>query len=467
MIRIPLSLAVRLTLLFGGATAVFLPVFGWIVFHSIESRLIAEDRDELVVVADAVQTLVNDYAVSSSVRSLEQRFKDILVGHHDASLLLMGPGEEVIYASSGPNLRDRALAVEIDGPTIMEWRDGQQHYRVLRRTLAQSKETDGYQIAVAVPIDHHLRFLSEFRLSLSVMIVGSIALLSLMGWVAVKQGHAPLHEMVGRIRRIRVDRLSTRLDERTLPSELTELAASFNEMLERVDGAFRRLHEFNADIAHELRTPIANLMTQTQVCLSRSRTAQQYRDTLYSNMEEYERMREMVADMLYLAKADSDPHPPNLELVDLGKEIDNLLEFYEGWAEEKDVELTRRGSAMIMVDRLMIQRAVSNLLSNAINHAIEHSIVSVLVRQSSHSETNIIVENVGSTINPSDLPRLFDRFYRVDDSRQNRDQGSGLGLAIVKSTVAAHSGSVGVDSLDGRTRFKISLPRIESSSYKT
>ncbi|MEX0915795.1 MAG: heavy metal sensor histidine kinase, partial [Wenzhouxiangellaceae bacterium] len=297
-----------------------------------------------------------------------------------------------------------------------------------------------------------------FRRNLLLLIVGSIALMSLLGWIAVRQGHAPLHDIVERIRRIRADELALRLSPEVVPGELTELAVTFNEMLERVDQAFHRLSAFNADIAHELRTPIANLMTQTEVGLSRERTADEYREILYSNMEEYQRMAQMVGNMLFLAQSENRGHEQNVTEFDLASEVRALFDFYEGWAEERGVTLALTGAARVTGDRLMLRRALSNLLSNAIHHAPAGGYVRVALAASKNGGTRVSVANPGPTIPPEHIPRLFDRFYRIDPSRQQSDQGVGLGLAIVKMIVNAHDGSIDVVSAKGRTRFEIDLP---------
>jgi len=139
--------------------------------------------------------------------------------------------------------------------------------------------------------------------------------------------------------------LNTRLSPKTLPKELTDLAVSFNEMLERMKDAFLRLSNFSADIAHDLRTPVTSMMTQTQVALSRSRSIDEYREILYSNIEEYEHMAQMINDMLLLAKADNDPGNLNPTQVNLASEVNILFEYYEAWAEEPGVTLKLEGTA--------------------------------------------------------------------------------------------------------------------------
>jgi two-component system heavy metal sensor histidine kinase CusS len=461
--RRPLSLATRLTLFFGIAAAVVFPAFGWIVSRSVENHFAEGDTDELELIADAIEDALSGFHSGNDLAPVEQRFDDILIGHHSASLYIAAEDGRTTYASNGtPDLSAIASAAKegLDDNAVRRWDDVNHNYRVLLRRIGKSELGAGnaYAMAVAVPIDHHLDFLASFRRTLWLMIASSIAVMSLMGWIAVRQGHAPLREIVGRIRRISANELNSRVPPETVPRELSDLAVSFNEMLRRVDEAFQRLSNFNADIAHELRTPITNLMTQTQVALSRARTIDEYREILYSNMEEYERMAQMVGDMLFLAQADNGASEKETTDLDLAVEVRALFDYYEGWAEERGVSLALEGAAKTTGDRLMLQRALGNLLSNAIRHTPAGGTVRVRLGTSDDGKVEIMVENPGTVISPEHLPKLFDRFYRVDPSRQRNGEGAGLGLAIVKSIIDAHGGKIDITSAAGRTTFQIVLP---------
>src|SRR5690606_12571945 len=177
-------------------------------------------------------------------------------------------------------------------------------------------------------------------------------------WFAVYQGHAPIRRISGEMRKIRSDQLHIRLEPHAVPAELVELAVSSNQMIERLEDVFRRLSDFSADIAHELRTPITNLKTQAEVALSQSRDVEQYREVLYSNLEEYERMAKMVGDMLFLAQADNNLLKPELVKIDLDAEVRILFDYFGAWAEERAVDLKLTGrQACVQGDRLMIRRA--------------------------------------------------------------------------------------------------------------
>ena len=192
--------------------------------------------------------------------------------------------------------------------------------------------------------------------------------------------------------------------------------------------------------------------------LSRARTIDEYQDVLASNAEELERMAKMIADMLFLAKSDNNLVVPNLETVDLRAEAEGLASFYEAVAEENGVTLTIDGSATVSGDRLMLRRAMGNLLSNAFGHTPQGGYVRVRIGMTGDRMATIQVENSGETIPPEHLPRLFDRFYRADPSRKRLADGVGLGLAITRSIIQAHGGSVSVRSSEGVTVFELKIP---------
>ena len=469
--RWPRSLALRLTMLFSATATVIFATFGWLINQSTEQHFEAGDIAELTVIEKTVEKVLSENRFKENLAAKERRFADILVGHHRASMTILDSKHRIVYAS--PELDFTAVPKQMlrePSGQVGTWTNAGHTYRVLVAKHSANPTTtagnNAYTLLIAVQTDYHLQFLAHFHQTLWAMVVSSIFVLSAMGWIAVRQGLAPLHDIVARIRRISADELNIRLTPEALPVELKSLGASFNDMLERVDRAFRRLSDFNADIAHELRTPVTSLITQTQVALSKARTVDEYREILYSNMEEYERMAQLVEDMLFLARTDSNPAAVKLAEVDLTREVRALFDYYEGWAEERVISLKQEGAATAYADRMMLQRALGNLLSNAIRHTPEGDTVRVILGTASDGQTSIVIENPGVEIPPEHLPRLFDRFYRVDPSRQSDGHSTGLGLAIAKSIVEAHDGNINVKSSAGRTRFEIRLPLVPTPAVK-
>jgi two-component system heavy metal sensor histidine kinase CusS len=249
------------------------------------------------------------------------------------------------------------------------------------------------------------------------------------------------------------------LNPTEVPIELEDLITSFNDMLRRIEDGFVQLSNFSADIAHELRTPVTNLTTQTEVALGQARSADEYREVLYSNLEEFGRMSRMISGMLFLAQTENDAASLRVADVNLAESVRALFEYFEAWAEERGVSLDLQGKVgLIRGDEEMLRRAIGNLLSNAIRYSPRGAAVTVTVSQDEW-RTTVGVENAGEEIPSEALHRIFDRFYRADPSRQRKGEGSGLGLAIVKSVAEAHGGTVHVASDATMTRFELALPR--------
>jgi two-component system heavy metal sensor histidine kinase CusS len=313
-------------------------------------------------------------------------------------------------------------------------------------------------VGVGLDIEHHQQFMQALRDALLSALAACLALAGLLTWLATRHGLAPLRDMAGVAKGISASRLDQRLAVDTVPRELVDLAASFNGMLGRLEDSFRRLQEFSADIAHDMRTPVSNLMMQAQVAVSRAREPEEYREVLYSAIEEYDRLARMISDMLFLARADNGQLVPGRERLDLAQEMGALCEFYEPVATERGVRLSCAGSGEASGDRLMLRRAFGNLLSNALRHTPDGGEVRVEIAPAGAEAARVAIENPGPPIPVEHLTRIFDRFYRIDPSRQRSGENAGLGLAIARSIVVAHGGRIEALPRRAGARFEVTLP---------
>ena len=294
-----------------------------------------------------------------------------------------------------------------------------------------------------------------FQKTLGLYVALATLVSGLLGWLASRNGLSPLRAMKARAQAVSGHRLDERMPVDAVPVELADLAHTLNDMLVRLQNDFERLSAFSADLAHELRTPISNLLTQTQVMLAQKRTGDEYRNALASNSEELQRLARMVSDMLLLAKTENGLALPHPETIHLDTEAAALVDFYEALAADKQLRLTVEGAGCVQGDRLMVRRALSNLLSNAIRHSPVQGQVRVRI-QTTPVGTEVCVENQGDPIAAEVLPRLFDRFYRADAARRHpNSDGAGLGLAITRATMLAHGGTVTVASDGNGTRFAL------------
>jgi len=279
-------------------------------------------------------------------------------------------------------------------------------------------------------------------------------------WLTARAGLRPLQRFAAVTASVSSKSLSGRIEIEGLPSELHDLASSFNAMLGRIDESVTRLTQFSADLAHEMRTPIATLLGRTQVALSRARDAEALRDTLASNVEELERLTRLIADMLFLAQSEMSHALPDPVILQLDAEVRIVSEFLSLVAEERALVIEVSGAASVRGNRILVQRAITNLLSNALRHARNGSSIHAAI-ESTENAVSLAIINEGSRIAKADAERIFERFYRVDADRSRESGGTGLGLAIVRSIMRAHGGDVAVKSdLAGRTSFSLSFPKV-------
>ncbi|MCC7327297.1 MAG: heavy metal sensor histidine kinase [Burkholderiales bacterium] len=459
------SITLRLTLFFAiVSTAVLLGV-GYLIIVAVQAHFVELDTVELNGKLDLVRHLLAKASSQSDLDAIPQTLDDALVGHPGLSIVILGSDRRVLFASSDAafpfavldgNFRDGRT--ERAEPTVWE-ANGHTFRDVVAPVRTGIAGMPSVTVAVAVNIDHQRTFLLALGEKLWIAIAMGAFLTVLLGWIAARRGLAPVREMAAAAKQISATRLDNRIPPSQFPTELRGLAQAFNEMLARLEDSFRRLSDFSSDLAHEMRTPVSNLVTQAEVALARPRSTEEYREVLHSSLEEYARLGRMISDMLFLAKTGNGLIVPRDERVDLAAETRRLFDFYGALAEERDVRLCLDGEGSVGGEALMIRRAISNLLSNAIRHTSAGDSVHVSIDTQESGAIQLCVENTGETIAAEHLSRLFDRFYRVDPSRQKASEGAGLGLAITKSIVEAHGGDIGVTSQQHRTRFNITFPR--------
>jgi two-component system heavy metal sensor histidine kinase CusS len=268
-----------------------------------------------------------------------------------------------------------------------------------------------------------------------------------------------LNILTDTVKDITTSSLSQRVQPALLPKELNPLGNAFNQMLDRIETSFSRMHQMSADMSHELRTPITNLIGQTELLLSYEHTEHDYRNAQASNLEELQRIASLIENILFLSRAESQQPGIEKSTVSAATEIAKICDYYQALAEDKNISITQHGDADILVNTILFRRLMSNLVSNAIKYTPRDGSVSITVNVMAE-HVCITVSDTGIGIAPQHIPRLFDRFYRVDDSRSMQVSGTGLGLSIVKSIVELHHGKITVHSeLNVGTNIELMLPK--------
>ena len=337
--------------------------------------------------------------------------------------------------------------------------------RVFRVTTALapvgSPPTQTDTLQIAVDVSQKEESLAHYRFWFWAMLLATSAVFPLVGYQIARRGIRPVQEMATTARHISSTNLRERILAEGYPFELASLANTFNQMLDGLEESFERISRFSADIAHDLRTPVNNIRGEAEVALARPRSADEYRDVIESCLEEAVRLSDLIGDLLFLARADSPLIQLRRERVDVGALLGGVREYYEASAADGGVSLTTTVAAEPVIaelDRTLLQRAVGNLVSNALAHTPPGGAV-MLGTNADSSTIRIEVSDTGVGIPAEALPRVFDRFFRVDSSRSQGSGGTGLGLAIVQSIAQLHGGKAEISSQPGQgTRVTLHLP---------
>lgn len=446
-----LSLSARLALLFAACAAAVSLLAGVLFSRASEGHFLELDQQLLDSRLEGVRDALDGVDTAGAFGRRLAVLQAELARNADEQLRVYGPDGNLWFDS-----RPALPAVPL-GAGLFTLHSEHGAYRVLTAPLAPERP-GAARLALMLDITHHQHFLQRMQGLIWLTVSLSALATALLGAWAARLSVRPLRRMTELASSVSAQSLTTRLPVSGLPPELADLGQSLNAMLERLESAFERLSAFSADIAHELRTPLSNLLTHTQVTLTRPRTSLEYEEALHSNLEDLQRMAQLVNDMLYLAKAEHGLMPAGREPLRMEGEVDALLEYFAPLAEDVQVRLVRVGAGHVQGDRGMLRRALSNLLDNALRFTPAEGEVRVTL-ESGEGQLRVEVANQGEPIAPEALSRLFDRFYRADASRQaSRGEHAGLGLAITRSIVQGHGGEIECHCCGGWTRFVIRLP---------
>ncbi|MCO5120602.1 MAG: ATP-binding protein [Burkholderiaceae bacterium] len=419
------SLHLRLASLLVLVVAMTFLVVGTVLFKVLEARLVAHDHDLLRHQARWLAG-AEPAGDGDGPRDLRRRM---------AMLSSMQPGLRSSLQTTATG--DVSLA-GLDGgtPIRRELLDGEA-FDVLDLSVHAEDLAVG-QLRLMAPAAQRQSTLRRFG---RIILVGSLAgslLAALVSMRAVRWSRDRLQRLS---RDARVAGHGGRLSIEDVDVELVDLVEAFNSSLDQLESAYRQSEGFSADVAHELRSPLATLIGGTQFVLSRERTSEQLRDALASNLEELERLKNLVNDMLFLARADRGERAQSLERVDLGLVADAMIDYCGALVDEAGLSVPRIGSASAVCNDALVRRAMVNLLSNAIRHAQGERQVELHL-EALPGKVRIWVFNSGNPIPEDVAKRMFDRFFRANVSRSDHTVHHGLGLAIVHAVARMHGGSV-------------------------
>jgi len=451
------SIAWRLALAIALTCALVMSLIGVFLYRSLASELAWRDDQALLGRLEQVRALLHD---SDSLEALQERPRlyQNMLGNLDSVLLVKREDGSPLIAI---NPHQQALP---DVQPIAQARAPQRAdiktvgATVLLAGMAQGPAGETLSVTVGKRLDEREQMLASYRMRLYGA-VGFGALMAFgLGLLLLRRGLTPLRDLARAMAGIDPRSLDQRMSADHVPAALKAPVQALNAMLARLEDSFARLSQFSADLAHEIRTPLHNLLGSNSLALNQSRSAAEYQEVLASNIEEYERLNRMAENLMFLARAEHGQRPLQLHVLDLGEVGDGLCEYFEALAEDRQLRLDNQLGGPLTADLQLLQRALGNLLANAVRHAQPSSTVRLL-RHDDAEYGWIGVHNLGPAIDPQHIDKLFDRFYRVDPSRAQPGDSGGLGLAIVHSIMHLHGGQVRVVSNDSGTLFELGFAR--------
>ncbi|MCW5631954.1 MAG: heavy metal sensor histidine kinase [Rubrivivax sp.] len=444
------SMAARLTVGLGLVALAVFSAAGAVLQAALRSELIEADRIRLSGKVAVALHFVDEATRTGDPAALFHHLDDLRIGHEGLHIWLLPEAGPPAYgapaagdASREPRLPSgvRADVAEAPLPSASPWPGG--------------------RVRVALESGAREKLLRSHLTTLVLICALGVASTVLLSWLAIRRCLRPVSRLSAQARGISPRAIGRRLTTPPDGAELTGLVEAFNHALDRLEDAYGHLQAFNANVAHELRTPLASLITGAQVGLSSPRTHEELRELLSSNLEELQLLNALVNDMLFLSRADRGDRAEGLERVALGVEADKAVRYCDAMLREAGVAAERVGDADANCNPPLVRRALVNLLTNAIAHAPAGERVRLHI-EADGGLVAVSVLNPGPEIPSQVRVRMFERFYRVDASRSRGQGGHGLGLAIVAAIARMHGGSVFADRLDQSNRVGLTLPGADS-----
>ncbi len=463
------SIRFRLTLWYTGVLALALLAFGGLSWVAVREVLRHAVNDVLEDRVQGVRRFMENQIGSLSVEEIRDEFKEHSV---------LGPGGDLfqvcdargVWLYRSASLEDASVPIELPGQLPATGRKDDGIYkRSNLRLFSKPVQVLGqnYTVQVAVQTGEIEEGLAGYRWVLLLLIPAILLVASLGGWWLSGRALAPVDDLTATARNIGERNLSQRLPVPPTNDELARLSTTLNQMLDRIENGFRRIAEFTADASHELRTPVALMRTTAELALRKPREAGEYREALREVLSESERTTALIENLLTLARADAGRAQLDLATVDLAELLHEVseqatklvtLKGQQFRYEAPDVPLS------VHADSAALRRLFLILLDNAVKYSHDGGkIALVATAQSGRIQVEVVDDGIG--ISEADLPKIFERFYRADKSRNRDSGGAGLGLSLAKWIAEAHDAELTVTSKPGSgSAFRFSIVREENAA---
>ncbi|AME26981.1 heavy metal sensor histidine kinase [Burkholderia sp. PAMC 26561] len=462
------SLTATLALVFAGTTLAVFALVGSYVYLALAHEVRTQDDLDIVLATRHTRRLVEELADTRDLRMHDERIESQVLGNEALSVEVLDAEGQVLLQHNRLETADRlswppdviAASRQITAAAIVE--RSATDKTPFRRIAAMGRLADGSDVTIIVTRNMHDRWLllDQYRDRLRYAGTAGVLIAFLMSYLLVRRALSPLRAIARSAENFTVDNLASRIKVGNVPQELQTLVVSLNTMFAGFEQGFNRLSGFTADLAHDMRTPLANLRGATEVALARPRSCEDYQAVLASNLEESDRLSRMIENVLFLARAEHPNFAKHTLEFSIGDELLRIAEYFEGIADEAGVHLQVSGGGRLCADVELFRRAVSNLLANAVRYTPRAGKIT-LDAKALDGMMRVSVTNQGVPLDPALIERVFDRFYRADPSRAGSHStggSTGLGLAIVRTIMELHGGRAHAESECDATRFVLTFP---------
>lgn len=457
------SLAFRLSALSATVFAAVLLSLGIYLYRTVEHHFEQLDLANLSGKITLLRQLLGELDGPADVGDKHNLLQQSLVGHPGLHIKIFNHAGQAIFSWGDIKLPTPGTfpltPLEHSPVSLHSWKNssGSAVNLVYAESKFKNPSQPSASIIAALETSEHESLLSTARKALFTSILVALLITVLLGTFAVRAGLLPLRKITEAAISIHASDLSKRLDTHAVPAELLGLVQAFNAMLIRLEESFSRLSQYSSDLAHELRTPIQNLLIHNQVMLSKPRSDSEYRHAIESNIEEFEKLSRMISDMLFLARADEGEFELSNEHIELASELQNLLVDFDPLLAEHGITCSLQGAAQVAADRGLLRRVFVNLLGNAVRYTPPGEAITIGISTNLSGDVQVSFENPGPGLSPEESKRVFDRF--VHFPKTHSPEGTGLGLAISESIMRLFGGSIAVySSPQGPTRFVVNIP---------
>lgn len=476
------SIRFKITILYMAILALTLTTFSIILHHNVGAGLYNNMDTLLKSKAGGVAKAIDTYWQTANLEAMESgEVPETLVKRRNINFAKMAQ-RWVREESTDPALLDIIVKVfDTDGRAIafskntaslsgipkkdfLSVLQGQSRFDKIMNfrfytTPVIENDKVAYIVQVASPLASIQTALNNLKLALLILFPITVIVTGMMGTFLAKVTLHPVDSMIKTIHQITAENMKLKIAIPDTKDEIQKLAETFNNMLRRLESAFVTQRQLFEDLSHELKTPLTILKGEFEVVLKKIRSQQEYESSLRSSLEEINRLSRLAENLLLLARFDSSGVWLDKKRLDLNQLIKTIINNIRGLVELKEINIvfSPKGEIALNGDESQLKTLFLNIIDNAVKYTPQKGSVEISTETNNSSSAKVLIRDTGIGIPEGQIGRIFDRFYRVDGSRNSA--GFGLGLSIAKSIAESHGGKIEVGSEPGKgTTFTVLLP---------